>query len=338
MARPVSVAIVGLGRMGGLHARVAASRVPSLRLVALADPLPGHAAETVRRLGIEAAAYDEPLVALSHPGLEACVLVTPTATHHGLVRHALDLGLHVFCEKPLGLDPDEDERLGIQAASAGLILQVGFWRRFSPPWVAARTAVRDGAIGRPLFLRLSQWDASLPPPSFHDLAVSGGIIVDCGVHEFDLLEWLTGERTVRVQGHPLPLAHSELEGSGDLDTAVVVAHLSGGEVAVVDLSRNAGYADDIRSEILGSKGAVFVATVPSGRAWVGTEDGVRELPDAAVADPFEAGVMGELAAFAAAVRGGDDEVPGAKESARALRIARAAVRATDTGRLEPVPS
>lgn len=337
MAGPVPVAILGLGRMGRLHARVIARHVPDLRVAALADPMPGRAAEVSREIDMEAAPYQDPKAALAHPGLEACLVAAPTARHHDIVRRGLQLGLHVFCEKPLGLDPDEDERLGADGEAADLTLQVGFWRRFSPPWVAARRVLRDGAIGRPLFLRLSQWDATLPPPAFHDVRVSGGIIVDCGIHEFDLVEWLTGQRILRVEGHPLPLAHPELEGTGDLDNTVVVAHLAGGEVAVIDLSRNSGYADDIRSEILGSSGAVFVATVPSGRAWVGTAAGVRELEDAAVGDAMESGVAGELSAFAAAARGGRDRVPGARESARALRIAQAAVRATTSGRAEPVP-
>ncbi len=337
MVRPVSVAILGLGRIGRFHARVIARRVPDLRVAALADPLSARAAEVGRETGIEAAPYQDPAAALAHPGLEACIVAAPTARHHGIVRHALRLGLHVFCEKPLGLDPDEDERLGAEGEAAGLTLQVGFWRRFSPPWVAARRVLRDGAIGRPLFLRLSQWDASLPPPAFHDLGVSGGIIVDCGIHEFDLVEWLTGQRILRVEGHPLPLAHRELEGTDDLDNTIILAHLARGEVAVIDLSRNAGYADDIRSEILGSGGAIFVATVPSGRAWVGTTSGVRELEDAAVWDAMESGIARELTAFAAAVRGAGDGVPGARESARALRVAQAAVRATVSGRAEPVP-
>lgn len=337
VAEPVSVAILGLGRMGRLHARVIASGVPDLRVAALADLLPGRPAEVGRETGLDAARYLDPEAALAHPGLEACVVAAPTGQHQYIVRGVLQRGLHVFCEKPLGLDADEDERLGAKADTAGLTLQVGFWRRYSPPWVVARRVLRDGVIGRPLFLRMSQWDASLPPPAFHDLRVSGGIIVDCGIHEFDLVEWLTGQRIVRVEGYPLPLVHPELAETGDLDNTFVVAHLAGGQVAAIDLSRNAGYADDIRSEILGSAGAVFVATVPSGRAWVGTTEGVRELEDAAVPDAIWSGVSGELTAFAAAVRGSGDEVPGARESARALRIAQAAVRATVSGRPEPVP-
>lgn len=337
MDAPVSVAILGLGRMGSMHARLIAERLPCLRLVALADRLPGRAGATARALGVEVAEHQDTVAALDGEGLEACVIVTPTVTHHELVSEALGRGLHVFCEKPLTLDPELDIRLGEAAASAGLVLQVGFWRRFSPPWVAARRAIRRGEIGSPLFLRLSQWDAALPPPAFHDPAVSGGLIVDCGVHEFDLVEWLTEDRIVRIQGHPLPLAHAELETTGDLDNALVVAHLGHGAVAAIDLSRNAGYADDIRSEILGSRGAVLVGTVPNGRASLGTAEGLCELPGSAVDDAFAEGVASELRAFAAAVRGGNPSLPGARESARALMIAQAATRSATTGRPETIP-
>ena len=69
------------------------------------------------------------------------------------------------------------------------MLQVGFWRRFSPPWSAAKAASTVPARSvRPLFVRLAQWDADVPPASFCDPAVSGGLAIDCGVDEFDLAE------------------------------------------------------------------------------------------------------------------------------------------------------
>jgi scyllo-inositol 2-dehydrogenase (NAD+) len=326
---PVRTAILGLGRMGSLHARLAEAQ--GIRLTALMDPRPGLPKQIAEELGLEATLHDEVRSVLGTPELEACVVATPTSSHADIVNLAMKHGLHVLCEKPLTLDPDDDLRLGEVAESFDLILQVGFWRRFSPPWTAARETLLSGKIGRPLFYRGAQWDEGLPPPQFHDLSLSGGLIVDCGVHDFDLMEWMIGEPVVEVTAHALPLAHPELKSMGDIDNAVIVLQLESGAVGVVDLSRNARFGDDMRTEILGSEGALFVEAIPHGCAKLGDREGIRTIEGSTVTDPFQNGVAGELAAFAAAIRGQTVEFPRAPDSERALRVALAARQSVELG-------
>ena len=141
------------------------------------------------------------------------------------------------------------------ARDQGRVLQVGFWRRFAPPWRTAKERIDAGEIGTPVYVRLAQWDGDPPPASFCDPAVSGGLAIDCGVHEYDLAEWLTGRRITRVSAWALPLVEPSVGEAGDLDNLLAVLELEGGAVATVDLTRNARYGDDVRTEILGSQGA-----------------------------------------------------------------------------------
>ena len=319
---------MGLGRMGATHLE-ALSGVDEIEVAAVADVSPAAlqanadaAGDARRYTSIDALLADDPV--------EAWLIATSTPTHPGLTRRALEAGIHVLCEKPLALDPDEGDALGEQAARAGLVLQVGFWRRFSPPWVEARRLIRAGAIGRPLLLRLAQWDADPPPASFCDPAVSGGLAVDCGVHEFDLAEWLTGLPVESVLGYHLPLVDGSLADVGDVDNLLAVLRLAGGAAATVDLSRNCRYGDDVRTEILGSEGAVFVDLLPVGRARIATAAGVRHSGLAA-ADATAAGLVGQARAFAAAVRGELVEVPTAAASTRAVRIGAAVTRSAREG-------
>ncbi|HEY5876754.1 MAG TPA: Gfo/Idh/MocA family oxidoreductase [Ilumatobacteraceae bacterium] len=335
----VRLAIVGAGRMGAFHARslaLAGPRASGVDVVAVADASQ-RSLDAVSAVVVGAAAYASADEAFAHPGLEACLIATPTPTHPALVRQALAAGLHVLCEKPLSLDPAESEALGCAAADAGRVLQVGFWRRFSPPWQRARDAIADGRIGRPLMVRLAQWDADPPPASFCDPAVSGGLAVDCGVHEFDLAEWLTSCRIERVRAWPLPTIDRGIAEVGDIDNLVVVLELSGGAVATVDLSRNARYGDDVRTEVLGSQGALLVDLLPTGRTRIGTADGMTTLPRSDVADATAAGVVAQMAAFAAAVRGQVVDLPGATASARATAVAHAVRRAAETGAAVDLP-
>jgi myo-inositol 2-dehydrogenase/D-chiro-inositol 1-dehydrogenase len=325
---PVRIAVVGVGRMGTFHARTLAT-LDTIDVVAVADT----AADAARSVGEEIGVrhYTSLRDLLADGDVEAWLVATSTPSHPAVVRRALDGGIHVLCEKPLALEPAESEALGVLAAESELLLQVGFWRRFAPPWVAAKRLLDAGAIGRPLMLRLAQWDADPPPASFCDPAISGGLAVDCGVHEFDLVEWLTGLTVDAVTARNLPLVDQSIGVVGDVDNLLAVVDLAGGAVATVDLSRNCRYGDDVRTEILGDSGAIFVDLLPVGRTRLATAAGIEVVAGSATPDAFAAGVAAQAESFAAAVRGQRVDVPGAAASSRAVALGRAAQRAAETG-------
>ena len=103
MSSPLSIAIVGLGRLGRRHAENLAQRVPHARLVAACSPLADELAWAEQTLGIEHL-YRDYAELLAHPGLDAVFLVTPTSLHAMQIVQALQAAKHVFCEKPLSLD------------------------------------------------------------------------------------------------------------------------------------------------------------------------------------------------------------------------------------------
>ncbi len=314
--------------MGAFHARtVAASDL--IDVVAIADVDEAAAASVAAEIG--AAVHSSPARMAESGDAEAWLIATPTTTHPEVVRLALEAGVHVFCEKPLALDPDESDGLGTEAESRGLLLQVGFWRRFAPPWAVARELIAAGAIGRPLLLRLSQWDADPPPAAFCDPTSSGGLAVDCGVHEFDLAEWLTGLAITRVTARNLPLVDESLAAVGDVDNLVAVLDLEGGAAATVDLSRNCRYGDDVRTEILGADGAIFIDLLPTSRTRLATGAGVETMERSVVEDAFAAGVKEQAEVFARAVRGEAVDFPGADASSRAVAIGLAVRRAATAG-------
>ncbi len=329
MTDPVQLALVGLGRMGSVHARALAG-LDDVDVVVVADPS-AHARDAAAALFPTARLLAEPAEAFELTEVEACLLATPTPLHPVQVRAALEAGLHVLCEKPLSLDPAESLDLDDVSTRAGRVLQLGFWRRYAPPWRAAKDALEQGRIGEPLYLRLSQWDADPPPASFCDPAVSGGLAIDCGVHEYDLAEWFTGRRVVRVRAYAAPIVDQSLAAVGDVDNLVAILELDGGVVATVDLSRNCRYGDDVRTEILGSQGAVLIDLLPAGRVRLGTADGMIDIPGVSVDDVTSAGVANQAVAFAAAIRGTGPAGPGAVASARATLIGRAVHTSMQTG-------
>ena len=143
---PLRTAIVGLGRMGRFHLATL-DDVPSIDVVVLAEPSVDALARAHERRR-SASAYGDVAAALAHPGLEACLVASPTPTHPAVVEAALGAGLHVLCEKPLALDPADGERLGARrtdpvpccrSASGGGSRRLGT----SPSW-RSTPAASDG--------------------------------------------------------------------------------------------------------------------------------------------------------------------------------------------------
>ena len=85
---------------------------------------------------------------LSEVELDAVLVATPSKTHSALVRSALGRGLHVFCEKPLALDPDDSARLAALAAERGVVTQVGYHHRFLGSFRRSGNCSTPGRSGR----------------------------------------------------------------------------------------------------------------------------------------------------------------------------------------------
>jgi predicted dehydrogenase len=326
----LKLALIGLGRMGRVHAHALAEST-KIEVVAIADPS-RQSIEFAENTFQSASTFADYRQAMIHDGVEACLIASPTPLHAEMVQHALGENLHVLCEKPLALDVEVAKKLASEADSNNRVLQIGHWRRFSPPWVTAKRLLDEGAIGEPLMIRLSQWDANSPPASFCDVKVSGGLAIDCGVHEYDLAEWFFGKPANSVRAWNLPLVEKSLEAVGDVDNLCAVLEFAESRTAIVDLSRNCRYGDDVRTEILGSNGAIFVDLLPTGRTRLATKDGVVEVSGSQAQDATSAGVANQLDAFVQAIRVGRAvTVPNGYDSARSTNIGHAAISSAKSG-------
>jgi myo-inositol 2-dehydrogenase/D-chiro-inositol 1-dehydrogenase len=302
--------------------------VPGGHLVGVADVDTTAAARALADTGVQR--IDDVKTLLSDPTVQGVIIATPTLTHAALIAQAADAGKHILCEKPISLRLADTRAAMDKAKSAGVILQVGFQRRFDQEFVRARELVEDGSIGAVRFLRLVGRDHRMPPVAY--LRTSGGQFKDQMVHEFDLARWLLAPTEVdEVYAAGSALIDPAIASFGDIDTSLVVLHFSGGPIGVIDDSREAIYGYDMRGEIHGSKGMMLV-----GQA--GLRNG--ELLDAAHAtadadsfiERFADAYRAELVDFVRAIR--DRRAPrvGAHDALEALRIAIAADRSLQAQR------
>ena len=327
--RPVGMALIGSGRMGSFHGETLAHRLQGVRLVAVADPAPGAAARLAGELGA-ASAYADPRQAFADPAVDAVVIAAPARFHAELIVAAAQAGKAIFCEKPASLTLAALDQALAAVQDAGVVLQVGFNRRFAPDWAAARQLLDDGLLGTPRLVRSVTRD----PGGFDPSRVAPDTIFnETLIHDFDTLRFLNpGAEAVQVYAVADALVEPGWRDRGLLDTAVVTVRFDNGAVGVAEACFEAAYGYDVRGEVFGSRGMAtmgdgrltgMVYSGPAGRT-VNTSRSDQALLAGAYVD--------ELAAFADAVRGLDPAPVGGKDARAALAIALAAAQSVRDGR------
>ncbi len=333
-AAKIGLGVVGIGRMGSILARVIAHDVPEARLVGIADINVDAARRLAGDLGVDTVVSSAAELA-KLPGLHGVVIAVSSRHHLEVVRQVAAAGRDLFCEKPLALTVADTQTAMAEAASAGVRLQIGLMRRFDPAYRRGRARLVAGQIGRPIMFKSLQFDPGPPPADQADPAVSGGIHVDMGIHEYDLARWLMDDEVIEVQAWGSTLAYPELAAVGDVDSAVINLRFASGATGSIELARSA-LAEDVRTEIVGQRGTIAIGSRPviprggsasgeAGPSPVGAGWGAGALR-------FELAYRAEMRAFAQAI--GNDtpvQITGA-DSLAALRIALAAERSMREGR------
>ena len=251
------MAVVGVGRMGLTHAENLVSRIRGAHLVAVTTSSAERAAEVRRRCGA-VSVYDDLDALLKAETLDAVVIASSTSAHVANVEDCAAAGLHLLCEKPLGLSLEECDRASVAARIAGVKLMIGHTRRFDAGYIEAKRVIDAGGIGQPVLYRSISGDMNPPPVSFADLGVSGGLILDSMYHDIYLGRWLLGDEIVRVYGEGCALIDKALATVGDIDNAVVSVRFAGGAMGTLAASRTTRYGHDLRGEVIGDEGAVQI--------------------------------------------------------------------------------
>jgi len=326
---PVRVALIGSGRMGSFHGETLARRLPGAVLAAVADPAPGAAEKLAGTLDATKF-FTDPADVFADPEIDAVVIAAPARFHADLVVAAAAAGKGVFCEKPMAMTLADADRAIDAAHSAGVVLQVGFSRRYAANWAAARVLLDDGRLGTPRLLRSVTRD----PGGFDPSRVAPNtIFLETLIHDFDALRFLNpGASAVEVFATATALVEPEWKDRGLLDTAVVVVRFDNGAVGTAEACFEAAYGYDVRGEVFGSGG---MATMGGGRRTGMVFSGAAgELAETARGDQelLASAYTAELAAFVAAVRSGTPADVTGEDARASLEIALAAAASVESGR------
>jgi scyllo-inositol 2-dehydrogenase (NAD+) len=321
----LNIGLIGLGRLGQVYAQDLATRIPYTRLAAVAD-VDGTLVEKVaRELDVPRGSTD-PGDVIRDASVDAIVIVTPTSTHREITEAAVDARKAIFCEKPLSIALDEAEAIRQAVERSGVFFQMGFMRRFDRGFAAARRQIDEGVIGDAVVFKSSSRDPFRPSVEYADPRTSGGLIIDMGIHDFDLARWYMGE-VAAVQAIGGLLAYPELGAVGDIDNAVISLEFESGRLGVVDLTRNGIYGYDITTELLGTRGTLRIGYLRETPLMVMTKGAVTHDTVPYFMERFGEAYTAQLENFALNVLRDQPPPITVDDGVEALRVAVAATRA-----------
>jgi predicted dehydrogenase len=258
------VGFLGVGWIGR-HRMAAVMDAGLVEAVGVADPS-GDCRDAALALAPhgKAAVDIDDLLAL---GLDGLVIATPSAQHAEQAIRALDAGVAVFCQKPLGRSADEVARVIEAARRSDRLLSVDLSYRFTEGMQRIRDLVQAGALGRVFSCDLTFHNAYGPDKAwFYDPVLSGGgCVMDLGVHLVDLALWTLDfpavsrvHSALMAQGRPLGLAEPKAE-----DYAVATLELATGAIVRLACSwrLHAGQDADIAAGFYGPDGGAVMRNV-----------------------------------------------------------------------------
>ncbi len=329
MNQKLRIGIIGAGRIGKLHANNIISRIPNAEVAAISDVVFEAAQSFAKEAGIPKYYADYKDI-LNDAEIDAVMICSSTDTHSSISIDAAKAGKHIFCEKPIDYDLKKIRAVMKAVGEAGVKYQVGFNRRFDRNFKKVRQTVEQGKIGQMELVRITSRDPAPPPVEY--VKVSGGILLDMTIHDFDMVRYLTNSEVEEVSVMGACLVNPEIGEAGDVDTCVISMKMANGTLAVIDNSRRAAYGYDQRMEVFGSLGAVSAENETASRTVLANEEGViSEKPLYFFLERYNDAFITEVMEFVQACL--NDALPpvGAKDGLKSVLVALAATESLKKG-------
>lgn len=266
----IRIALIGAGIMGTDHARIIAHDLPKATLQVVCDA----SAERARQVADECAAQDmstDPFATIARTDVDAVVIASPDNTHAALSLAALQLGKPILCEKPLAPSSVECLQLIAAEVKAGRqFIQLGFMRRFDPSYGELKAALTTGLLGQALMMHNFHRNVSAPANFTGQMAITNS-----APHEFDVARFILDcdYRSISVFQ------------PGCVDTSktgapvFMVLETNTGQLVNIEVNNNASYGYDIRGELVGEKGSVFLNAPVHSLTNLGLQAFERYAPD-----------------------------------------------------------
>ncbi len=325
----VRLAVAGLGDLGKHHCGNIRWSIPNAGLAAVYT----RSRQTLDRY---CSAHDVPSGTtdyedlLDRSDIDAVVIATPVSTHSDMIIRALRKGKHVFCEKPMGMTPQEAARVQQEAeAHPELVCMTGFMRRFDPSYLSAKKRIESGAIGKPFMYRGYSLDKDMGPESAPErINVNGIWYTEMLVHDIDLARWFLGSDVVNVRAIGGCYKYPVYGEYGDIDNACTIMEFADRSMAMFFTGRTAPHGSHVETEIIGTEGMIRINPIPvrDRITWYGTQ-GVSQECVTDYLERFGEAFRAEVQEFASCIEHGTKPQMTPYDSRRVTEIADAAYQA-----------
>ncbi|RLF19974.1 MAG: gfo/Idh/MocA family oxidoreductase [Thermoprotei archaeon] len=259
----LGVGIVGTGFMGSTHAN-AWAKVPYTKYIAICETSPRmyeRAEELAFRLNAKLYKSYEEL--LKDPNINVVDICLPTFLHRDYAVKAMEAGKHVLLEKPIALRLKDAREIIDTAKKTGVKFMVAHVLRFFPEYVRIKYLVDVGAIGEPRIARAYRY-SSFPAWSvkgwYGEHKLSGGVVVDMAIHDYDFLRWVFNDDVDRVCALAPPPEKKVIKEITAVDHGMIILKFKKGGIAFVMTSWSypKGYPFSTYFEIAGTNGILHV--------------------------------------------------------------------------------
>ena len=290
--------------MGAAHVE-ALRRTPGVDIVAIASDDEKRARELAGSFGIVNVLADwKDLLTL--PELQAVHNCTPNNLHFEINKAFLEAGIHVISEKPLTLNSRDSKKLVYLAEKKKLVTAINFNYRFYPLIQHARQMMQKDELGD-LYLAhgsyLQDWlyyDTDYNWRLETNVSGNSRAIADIGSHWCDLIQFITGQKIIRVFADLTTIHKTRKKPSGEIETfkgkeiesdyeavetpintediGIVMVQFSGGSKGIFTVSQvSAGRKNHFTFEIDGSKKAISWNQEEPNTLWVGYREKPNEI-------------------------------------------------------------
>lgn len=280
MTQVIEIGIIGSGGIAAAHARVY-KKMPDVKIVAVADVIPGKAKEFIQNLELKDAKGFDDHRELLHLDLDGVSICTPNVAHHLTTVDSLSAGKHVLVEKPMAVTLQQAIEMVEASKKADRMLSVGFQPRYDPNMQAVKELVQSGQLGNVYYVQAGGGRRrGMPGGTFINKELAGaGAMADIGCYSLDLaLNTLGYPRPLTVSAYTSnhfgtnPLYHQEADRFDVEDFGTAFIRLEGGIVLNFKISW-AMHMDSLGPTLfLGTDAGLKLTPAGSG-PWSGVWDG-----------------------------------------------------------------
>lgn len=184
------------------------------------------------------------------------ICATYPSSHLEILKECVAHGKHLLCEKPITSTPEDAKEFVRIVKSASIKVQIGYILRFNKTYQTVAQMIKDGAIGKPIVLRMNQNHHVMDWKKYGALLKDASPIVDCGVHYADVCRWFTGSEITDIDGIAARIGDEAPEDS--FNYGLMTLRLEDGSIAYYE----AGWANTISAdntkEFFGPKGRIKI--------------------------------------------------------------------------------